>query len=156
MSKQITDAPVTQMVFRYPWKTRTIIFSVCFVTVLTLRLMYQTLVLPDLAYWILGFLFCDLVGQCHRKIEISEQEVGYRPMFWSLRKAKFADITSIEKGKVGQGWPSSGGGLVPGMRLERPDRNPMPIPLNLPKGEEIFERIAKAWERQRSTPAATP
>ena len=105
------------MVFRYPWKTRTIIFSVCFLTVLTFRLMYQTLEIPSLVYTILGFLFCDLVGQCHRKIEISEQEVGYQAMFWFLRRAKFSDITSIEKGKVSQGWISrAGGALVPGLR----------------------------------------
>ena len=69
--------------------------------------------------------------------------------------AKFADITAIEKGSVGQGWPSRyGGNLVPGMRLERPDRNPMPIPLNLPNSEEVFDRITKAWEGQRNIPKA--
>ena len=81
MSAQATDTPTAKSVFRYPCRSRTIVLSSGVVSVAIFRLMYQTLELPSLVYWIMLFLFVDLVGQAHRKIEISEHEVAYRPMF---------------------------------------------------------------------------
>ena len=72
-------------------------------------------------------------------------------MFWFPQRAKFVDIVSIEKAEVPEGWVGRAGSrVVPGMLLQRPDHlYPMVIPLNLPNGDDVFDKITKAWERER-------
>jgi hypothetical protein len=142
-------------VFRYPSEREVrqllIGVAVVIVAVTVSHFMYTELPVTRLAFGLLLIICLNLAGQKHRRIEISEHEVAYRPMFWFPRRAKFADIISIEKAKVAQGWVSrSGSHVVPGMLLQRPDHlYPMAIPLNLPNGDDVFDKITKAWERER-------
>ena len=85
-----------------------------------------------------------------RKIEITEYEIAYWPPLSRSRRARFADVTSIKKANVSRWFGESLPRLVSGAELQLPNYEVLQIPLDLPNSDEVYDKIFKAWERQRA------
>ena len=85
-------------------------------------------------------------------LEISDNEIAYRPPIGKIKRTKFANVISIKKALVGL---SFGGmpAIVDGIVLELPNYMTMQIPLDLRDGQQAFDKIKQAWERQHHTPS---
>lgn len=84
-----------------------------------------------------------------RKLEISANDIAYWPPLGHRRRARFADITSIEKATVARSWGGRFPSLVPGIQMQLPNYENLRIPLDLPNSDEVYDRIVKTWEAQR-------
>ena len=85
-----------------------------------------------------------------RRLEITKDDVAYWPPLWPQRRVKFADISSIEKTKVGRWFGAKLPELVPGVEFHLVNYDELQIPLDLPNSDEVYEKIYKAWESQRA------
>jgi len=143
----MTDESQDKAVICYPWLGRfvwALLISICLGVVHYIY--YRSAVLSSL-----GLVFMVFFVR-RRKIEIGDHEIACSPSFGLTRRAKFADIASIKAVTMNMWWGGYVPDPIPGMELQLPDYAVMQIPLDLPNSQEIFDKITRDWERQRSAP----
>ena len=145
LHNRITNELERRTVIRYPWVLGSIVgLLLSTVVALGLYFKYHSLILASLAS--AGFI--RGLAERRRKIVISESGVSYWPPFSPPRRARFTDITSVHRATVsttGAGMPYPG----PGIELRLTGDEVLRIPLDLSHSQEVFEKIANAWESQR-------
>ncbi len=150
----------TQIVIRYPWIQRVVVSSLILV-LLTVYIVIRGMKghsgnvnvvgIALFAALFIGFMVLLLLWIDRRRmIEISEHGIAYRPPIGPTERTKFADVTSIKKATVCVWFGGNFPAFISGMELQLSNYMTMQIPLDLPNGDEVYQRIAKAWERERA------
>ena len=141
------DATDDRVVIQYPWKG-SLIGGVLSSLVLFVVLYFQPNGSTTAAWVFSALVLFASIGEKFRKLEISRDGIVYRRQFGRPRRVQFADLSAIQKTKVGR-W-NSGRVPVPGMEMQYPNSNFLLIPLDLPDSDKIYDKIFKAWEAQRA------
>ena len=147
----LNDKDIELIVIRYPWVVQTVIGSLLSIPVAIL--MVRDVVGRDVKSHIESIVVVACLWSLssfwmarRRMLEISQYGIAYRPPIGVTKKTKFADVTSIKKVFMREFGSSS----VRGMELQLSNYMALGISLDLPNGDEVFDKITKAWESQRA------
>ncbi len=135
-----------KIVIQYPWKA-SLVGGVLFSLFLPV-LFYSKGGNATVAWTFSALVLTASLGEKFRKLEISREGIVYWRQFARPRRAKFADLSGIQKTKVGR-WNSTRS-VFPGIELQYPNSDFLLIPLDLPNSDEVYDKIFKAWEGQRA------
>jgi hypothetical protein len=134
-----------ERVILYPWKP--LLISTSVVSIIAGALLYYKFK-SAIVVVVSFFLFFLVFGlNFRRRLTISKYEIAYRPPIGTTWRAKFADVTSIQKTSVPISYFSKA--ITKGLLFELSNATAVGIPLDLPNGAEIGDQIIKAWEDQR-------
>jgi len=137
------QSTAADQVFRFPWRTNALIFSVIGLCLVWLCFhKYHDLFLAMLPLLMVARAFAD----CRRKIVISAKEIAYWPAIGSVQRIRLADVESIELGEMGEIFMTGPATIVPAAQFTLSGGVTLPIPLGIQDHQHVFDEIVRYWK----------